>query len=270
MTSGSPGSMREVTFLAISRKSVLRFCSRVKSGQEYLIPHVSSFAKCLGKFMGESSGHSKSGFWHIFGEILDFSKFFKNRTGGRFYTINVAILVYRKSAFQKWKLGILNQISEKSYFSNIWPLPCSLALPALPCPALPCLQLHKSLWWLARLTSSHQPSSPTSKIKVPNSRLVGGGGWGLWRHFAVKSSRFLCWGVSTGRLVARRQPGKPPERLMELRFRQGKARPSKARQGRQGRQARVGQGRPESRKLQFFMNLTTNLKFSFLNPPFFL
>ena len=38
--------------------------------------------------------------------------------------------------------------------------PC-LALPclALPCLALPCLQTRKSLWWLARLTSSHQPSS---------------------------------------------------------------------------------------------------------------
>ena len=77
MTSGSPGSGREVTFLAISQKSVLRFCSRVKSGQDHLISHVSSFAKCLGKFMGESSGHSKFGFWHVFGEILDLSIFSK-------------------------------------------------------------------------------------------------------------------------------------------------------------------------------------------------
>ena len=35
------------------------------------------------------------------------------------------------------------------------------ALPslALPCLALLCLQTRKSLWWLARLTSRHQPSS---------------------------------------------------------------------------------------------------------------
>ena len=27
--------------------------------------------------------------------------------------------------------------------------------------------------------------NPTSKIKVPNSRLVGGGGWGLWQPLVV-------------------------------------------------------------------------------------
>ena len=39
-------------------------------------------------------------------------------------------------------------------------LPC-LAFPglALPCLSLPCFATQKPLWWLARLTSSHQPSS---------------------------------------------------------------------------------------------------------------
>ena len=71
-------------------------------------------------------------------------------------------------------LEFLYNSSKLSKFVNFVILAC---LPALPCLELPCLafqnqKLRKSLWWLARLTSSHQPSS-----SVPLGRLqVGPGG----------------------------------------------------------------------------------------------
>ena len=73
---------------------------------EFVLPDVSSFAKYLGKFMGESRDGPKSWFCHIFVEIDDFSKFFKIGTGGRFHTINVADLVYRKSVCSR--MGIFD------------------------------------------------------------------------------------------------------------------------------------------------------------------
>ena len=134
-------SLSKVGFLRISRKSVVRLASRVKSGLEFVLPDVSSFAKCLGKFMGESSRCSKSGFWHIFDENLNFSKIFKIGTPGRFHTIKVAVLVYRKSAFQtlifsqNWINCNFERISRWASLALPCPLLC-LALPSLPFPCL--------------------------------------------------------------------------------------------------------------------------------------
>ena len=72
--------------------------------------------------------------------------------------------------------GLDDDFLFESFFCQVWgerefttcpALPC-LALPCLGLPrlALPCLQTRKSLWWLARLTSSHQPSSFDVKSQI--------------------------------------------------------------------------------------------------------
>ena len=69
--------MRQVSFLRISQKSVISYGSSPVSPLEFLILHVSSFAECLGKFMGASNLVVKFGFERFLSQVTIFRKFSK-------------------------------------------------------------------------------------------------------------------------------------------------------------------------------------------------